>query len=395
MVVKTATHRYDVIYVGFLLGHGGDALQMLCLAEEMQRRGARVKIVVPAGEHSVTFKARCDAAGVECERSTLLVAGMYRSRQTLRSLMRLFRSLDAPVVHFHTGNSILPRSAMAALTLLRSEPAVVTTHSPYETIDAHSPRGRLWAATARRRFRAVVCPSDHASRFQRSCGVPADLVVTIRNTVDVDTMAGGDGARQRAALGIAPDTPVVLFCSRIDKQKRPLDAVRVLDLVRADFPDALLVFLGSGELEGAVRDEAERLGLSDRVRLAGYQTNVPDWLAMATVWLLPTERENFSVAVLEALAAGCPVLATDCPGNDEVLVDGENALTFAVGDVTGAAERLRRLLADAALREQLASNGRATAKGYTVERMIDEYAKVYARMPGCPDMLRPRTGVSS
>ena len=56
--------------------------------------------------------------------------------------------------------------------------------------------------------------------------------------------------------------------------------------------------------------EAKRLGLADRVRLVGYQTNVPDWLAAATVWLLPTERENFSVAVLEALAAGCTVLST-------------------------------------------------------------------------------------
>ena len=69
------------------------------------------------------------------------------------------------------------------------------------------------------------------------------------------------------------------------------------------------------------------------MRLAGYQTNVADWLAAATVWLLPTERENFSVAVLEALAAGCAVLSTTCPGNDEVLTDRENRGLFPVGDI--------------------------------------------------------------
>ena len=68
---------------------------------------------------------------------------------------------------------------------------------------------------------------------------------------------------------------------------------------------------------------------ADRVRLVGYQTNVPDWLAAATVWILPTERENFSVAALEAMAAGCAVASTICPGNAEVLLDGVNSLTFA------------------------------------------------------------------
>lgn len=71
--------------------------------------------------------------------------------------------------------------------------------------------------------------------------------------------------------------------------------------------------------------------------LTGYRTDVQDWLAAATVWLLRTLRENFSLAVLEARSAGCAVLTTDAPGNDEiVVVDDVNALTFAVGDVRAA-----------------------------------------------------------
>jgi glycosyltransferase involved in cell wall biosynthesis len=190
-------------------------------------------------------------------------------------------------------------------------------------------------------------------------------------------------------LGLDAESPVVLFCSRIDQQKRPVDAVRIFGAVASDFPSAVLVFVGGGDEAGAVTEEATRFGLGDRVRLVGYQTNIADWLATATVWILPTERENFSVALLEALAAGCPVLATWCPGNDEVLVDGENSLTFAVGDVNAAAGGLRKLLEDASLRENLSRGAHVSAQAYSVDRMAEEYRALYNRSSDVPPRLRP------
>ena len=176
----------------------------------------------------------------------------------------------------------------------------------------------------------------------------------------------------------------MLFCSRLDPQKRPLEAVQIFDGVAREFPSAVLVFVGQGSEQGAVEAEAERLGISERVRLVGYQTDVPNWLAAATVWLLPTERENFSLAVLEGLAAGCAVLSTTCRGNDEVLVDHQNALTFPVGDVAGATAALRELLRDQELRSMLSRNGRSTADRYSVANMVDGYQLVYDRIGAGP-----------
>jgi glycosyltransferase involved in cell wall biosynthesis len=105
------------------------------------------------------------------------------------------------------------------------------------------------------------------------------------------------------------------------------------------------------------------------------------------VWLLPTERENFSIAVLEALAAGCPVLSTSCRGNDEVLVDGQNALTFDVGDVPGGIVRLRSLLSDPSLRARLSLGAKATAEKYATVNMVDDYIAVYNRSPLVPASL--------
>lgn len=379
MMATPATQEIDVVYVGFLTGHGGDALQMLGLAKGMKNLGAHVRIVVPALPSSLAFKERCHALGVDCERSDLITADTRGARQALGSILRLFVRLKAPIVHFHSGNSCLPRTAQLGLEILRHPAAFVTLQSPFETIVPGSIRARLWAASARRRFKAVVSPSEHATHFQRLCGVPPSLAVTIRNGIDTEAMRRGDGRAPRSLLGVGTAEPVILFSSRMDRQKRPVDAVHVFSRVAQEFPTAILVFVGGGGQEEAVREEAASLGLSRRVRLVGYRTDIPNWLAAATVWLLPTERENFSVAVLEALAAGCPVLATSCPGNDEILTNEGNALTFGVGDLEAAAQGLRRLLLDPSLREALGRRAQATARDYAVERMVEEYQLLYRR----------------
>lgn len=381
--------QLDVVYVGFLLGHGGDALQMLALAEGMKGAGARVKIIVPVTADSLGFQARCEAVEIPCERSDRLSADISGTRQRLPSLLRLLRSVDAPIVHFHTGNSLLPRSVMVALELLGYRRTFVTLQSPYETISATSWRARFWSVFGRRRFHAVVSPSDHGAAFQRRCGLPDEITATVQNSVDVAGIRCGDAAVARADLGLEEDRPIVLFTSRIDPQKRPVDAVEAFARVAVDHPQAVLVFVGHGSEEESVRVAVGAAGLDERVHLVGYRTNIADWLAAATVWILPTERENFSVAVLEALAAGCPILSTPCPGNDEVLVDGENALLFPVGDVEAAAAGLDRLLRDDGLRERLSAGARSCAERYTVAAMVESYRNLYREVPDPPAFLEP------
>ena len=207
------------------------------------------------------------------------------------------------------------------------------------------------------------------SRFATAC--PADRVHTIRNGIDTERFAGGDGNAARRLLGVEPETPLLVFTSRLDSQKRPLDALTVFQNVAAEFPALHLVYIGSGEQEATVRARAAEAGLLHRVHLLGFRCDVPDWLAAATVWILPTETENFSLSVLEALAAGCPILSTLCSGNDEVLRDGDNSLLTAVGDTDVQAQALRRLLSENALRRQLGGVARRDAESFRLDRMVE------------------------
>jgi glycosyltransferase involved in cell wall biosynthesis len=375
----------DILYIGFLLGHGGDAMQMLELATGMAKRGQRVKLVVPELETSVALGELCRERGLPIDRTPWIRSDAWRAKQSPVNLIRLFGTYRAPILHLHTGDVCLPRMALLAMRLLRVPRAFATIQSPYNTLQPQDARARAWAYAAPRALRQVICPSQHSRRTQISYGLPPELVRTVYNSVDLHRFSRGNASVPRKALGLGPEAKLVVFSSRLEPQKRPFDALHAFQRVAAVDGDTHMVFVGRGALEPELRALVQQSGLADRVHFAGFQTNIPDWLAAATVWFLPTESENFSLAVLEALAAGCPILSTLCQGNDEVLEQERNALTTAVGDVEAQASGLHRLLQDPQMRASLGAAARESARRYSVDNMVEEYGRVYNLSSLSPD----------
>ena len=367
----------EIVYIGFVLGHGGDARQMLDLAVGMAAKGRRVRVVVPALETTVRFAKEGAARGVLVERSPLVRADPRGAQQSLPDLMELLNRHKASLLHFHTGDVCMPRPAQAALRQLGLPRAFATVHSPYDTVPPGSERAIAWASCVEHQIHAVVCPSEHGKQKQIRNGVPPKRVHTIFNGIDTMRFASGDAVGARHLLGVPPETPLLVFTSRLDAQKRPLDALTAFCGVAAEFPTLHLVYVGNGDQERLLWERAAEAGLSGRVHLMGFRSDIPNWLAAATVWILPTETENFSLSVLEALAAGCPILSTLCPGNDEVLRDSDNSLLTAVGDTETQAQALRRMLSDAALRQRLGAKARCDAKNFRLDRMVESYAALY------------------
>jgi glycosyltransferase involved in cell wall biosynthesis len=369
----------DILHIGFCSGHGGDAAQMLELAAGMAARGKRVRIVVPENRNNMDFAERCSERGVLVELNPLLRAPSDATTfpQNPLDLIRFFRSHRAGLIHFHTSDICLQRLIPLVMRLLRLPRALVTLQNPYDNLQPGDARANAWAKAVRFRFHRVICPSARSLQTQIRLGVPPDRVLHIPNGVDVERYRGGDGRRIRHELGLDVHVPLAVFTSRLEAQKRPMDALKSFVRLKSEVPAAHLAFVGAGSLEGELRRYVATEGLADRVHFAGYRTDVPDWLAAATVWLLPTETENFSLSVLEALAAGCPLLSTLCPGNDEVLVAGENALIHPIGDVEALVDGLRRLISDDGLRSRLSGNARKTAAGFTMERTVERYASCY------------------
>lgn len=371
----------EIVYIGFVLGHGGDAGQMLELAAGMAARGRRVRIIVPVLETTIRFAEQGQTRGVAVERSPLIRADPRGAQQSLPDLLELLRSHRASLLHFHTGDVCLPRLAQQAVQRLSLPRAFATVHSPYDTVPPGSERAIAWASAVAGQFHAVVCPSEHGRRIQIRNGVSPDRVRTIPNGIDTVRFASGDSEAAHSLLGVLPKTPLVVFTSRLDPQKRPLEALTAFRGVAAEFPTLHLVYVGRGEQEETVRAAAAQAGLSHRVHLLGFRSDIPNWLAAATVWILPTETENFSLSVLEALAAACPILSTHCPGNDEVLRDDDNSLLTQVGETEAQTQALRRMLTDGALRWRLGASAHRDAEKFGLDRMIESYAALYENRP--------------
>lgn len=369
--------RQDLLLIGFVGGTGGASTVMLELAVAMRQRGIEPRIVVPAWDTTAPYAEACRARGIDVDRTPWLEEREPRALGYLDAA-RVAARYRAPVVHYHLGTNVMPGRYVPALRMLRPSRMFATLHDPYDDPPPGSMAARRWANAAPRLFDRVISGSRLGVERQLRYGLPPPLVQLIYNGVDTDRFSRGKGATVRAQLGLDMATPLVVVSARLAAQKRPLDALTAFARVAVDVPQAHLVFVGDGPMLGMVRSAAAGLKIGDRVHFAGQQFNVPDWLDAATVWLLPTESEGFSLAVIEALAAGCAIVSTLCPGNDEVLVDGANALLARVGDVDAMAAAMRRILSDESLRRQLGARARLDAERFSMRRMADEHLQLYA-----------------
>jgi glycosyltransferase involved in cell wall biosynthesis len=367
----------EIVYIGYMGGLGGEARQMFELAAGVARRGGNVTIVVPEMPRLHDFAAEyADCPNLRIELTPLIRFDTFA--QSPKDVLKLLWKHRAPLLHLHTGDIAIPRMTLLGLEVVRGPRVVATIHSAYPDMAVDGIRAKHWAFSASHRIERIFCPSRHGREAQLKFGVPVSRVATVYNGVDVKRYASGNGANARRALGLSEQTPLVVFSGRLHPQKRPLDTVDAFAKMASDFPEAHLAMVGTGPLEEETRQRVAASGFADRIHLVGHQTNVPDWLAAADAWIISSDAENFSLSVLEAMAAGLPIVGTLCSGNDEILAEGENALTAPVGDTDGLANGLRRLLSDRDLNTRLRAGARRTVERFSMGAMVERHIAAYA-----------------
>jgi glycosyltransferase involved in cell wall biosynthesis len=369
--------RQEVVHIGFVTGDGGDAIQIMELSGELIRRGWGTRILVPRLETTSAFIERCCAGRIPAEQSDAVRADIQGAQQDVLKLIWLFWKYRHSILHLHTGDVCLPRRVLFALGVVRPRNVVATVQSPYDHLLAGEIRSKIWSRAVNHSISKLICPSRHCYEAQLRCGTPAGRAQLIRNCVDVRKFGTGDARRALDALKLPEGTPLIVFSARMNRQKRPMDALKAFLCVESEFPELHIAFVGAGPDLAVAKEMAGNSEASSRIHFAGFRSNVQDWLAAASIWILPTESENFSLAVLEALAAGTAIVSTQCPGNDEVLVDCRNALLTSVGDVSALACAIRRLLIDEDLRRELCEEARRTADEHSLEKMADEMIQCY------------------
>lgn len=168
--------------------------------------------------------------------------------------------------------------------------------------------------------------------------------------------------------------PVIIAVGRLVHQKAFDRLVRAHAALRAQGLEHHLILLGDGPLREALVAQAKTLGVHDSVFMPGHQENVTDWLAHATVFAMCSRYEGFPLALLEALAAGVPAVAMDCPsGPREILQDGQVGQLVPADDEAAFTQALGEILRDPRQRADFAELGRPRARDYTAERIVPRW----------------------
>jgi N-acetyl-alpha-D-glucosaminyl L-malate synthase BshA len=174
---------------------------------------------------------------------------------------------------------------------------------------------------------------------------------------------------------------LLVHVSNFRAVKRPVDCVEILAKVRAKGAKARLIMVGDGPERSAAVYRAEQLNVTDDVIFVGKQANIPDYLGIADVFLLPSELESFGLAALEAQACEVPVIATRIGGIPEVVSEGETGYLSDVGDVQKMSEDTLRLVNDEELSRAFGEKGRELAiQRYGSDKIIPQYISFYEQV---------------
>lgn len=305
--------------------------------------------------------------------------------QILR-LARLIRRINPDLVHVHMAPLVIPVVTAARLAGVRRY--LVHHHSTYERYwNDQPPLLHRWERWLTRRAGAVVAVSESvASNTKRRLDLTDKQLVVVPNGIAIDHFTNAVPRDPRPDWGLAPDTPLVVNVSRWLNTKRIEDFIEAGAVVarrwRGPGPAPVFVVIGTGsnDYRQLYEKRIEELGARRSVLLVGSRQDVPAILPTVQAGVLSSENEGFGLVVLEYLAAGVPLVATDLPSITELVRDGKEALLCPPRQPERLADNIERLLLDRELAARLTAQGRQGLERYSWEASVRGYEAIYDRL---------------
>ena len=374
------------------LNMGGPTLHVSYLSAGLRERGYDTILVagtVGQGEQSMAYVA--ERQGVQ----VVTIPHLHRDISPVRDLLatwrlaRMMRVERPTILHTHTAKAGAVGRA-AALLAGRSRPPIIV-----HTFHGHVLRGyfgRFWTGFFRQLEKllaritdALVAVSPEVRDELVALGVaPESKFRVIRLGIELDTRVSSDRkarAETRRVMGVPDERFVVGWIGRMTAVKRTDVVLNAFRALRDEGVDAVLCMVGDGPDRVAVEELAGELGIVRHCLFPGYQEEVGPFFAAFDVFVLPSGNEGTPVTAIEALASGCPVVATSVGGVPDVVDHGVDGFLVEPGTVDGLASRLGELARDTELRTRMGAAGRERMQTrYSVDRLIDDMDRLYREL---------------
>ncbi|MDT8368603.1 MAG: glycosyltransferase family 4 protein [Longimicrobiales bacterium] len=324
----------------------GGGVQVIHLVEGLRAAGDEARILAPEGSEIVAAAA---ARGIPTHPFPFLGEADPR---LIGALRRRIREGHPDLVHLHSRRGADTLGLWAAWR--SGVPTVVSRR-------VDTPELPVVSRLKYRRCGRVIAISEAIRGVLLEGGVPPDHVVTIRSAIDADAISDTcrDRGLLRRAFGFPKDALVIAVVAQLIDRKGHDTLLDALPRVVGEIPRARLVIFGRGPRRAAIRARIERNDLVSRVHLAGHRDDLIDLLPCCDLVAHPARAEGLGIALLEAQAAGLPVVASRVGGIPEAVVDERTGVLVEPDDPASLARALIRLLADADLRARMGAEARA------------------------------------
>ncbi len=371
--VTESQQKINVLILASSLWIGGAETVMRHLAVKLDRRRFTV---------TVCHLKQRGHIGDELARAGIDILGISESEDprvdylTFLKLLKVIRARRINVVHTHTAHGLVDATLCKLLT-----PGLKVVHTFHFGNYPHTRHRILWMEWACSRLADRVYAVGEAQRQQlkKVFGFRDDAIGVVRNGVALPRGESDPSFRERTGIG---DRLLVGTIATLIEQKGLRDLMHVARRLRDAGHDVKFVIVGEGHLRRELEALRHELRLDDDVVLTGWVTNAADVALPAfDVFFQPSLWEAMSVVVLEAMAAGKPVVAARVGENPYIIRDGVDGILVNVGDRDGMAAALGRLAANPELRTRLGSNARRTIEQrFTVEHMTGAYEQIYGEV---------------
>lgn len=311
-----------------------------------------------------------------------------------KSLAKLINKYDVHVVQTHLLKS-LDFLVLLLLYTTRLRVVLWTFHnSSFELTADKLPRfkwllkaknysHRLLYKNASRLVSGFIAVSDKVEKAMvQTIGPIQNKITVICNGVDVKRYQKPvDKAQVRSQLGLKTDAQLIATVATLKEQKGHCYLVQALASIAPRYPDLHALFIGDGELKEQLQAQVQSLNLGAQVHFLGNRSDVPELLAASDLFVLPSLWEGLPMALLEAMATGLPIVATEVSGTVQTMIPGETGILTPPGDSQQLAQAIEQLISDPAQAQRLSTAARQRVEAeFSAQKQADEHLALYQHL---------------